>query len=65
MKKPRFIVILHGICAVLFTVNAILEIFFKTHDDSVFRFVLNILCAVLWNVLFFVNLKRYCSNKDE
>ena len=66
MKKPsRFVVILYGICAVLWTVRDILEIVFKTYNDSGFWFVMNILCAVLWIAAFIVNLKRYRSNKDE
>ena len=66
MKKPsHFVVILYGICAVLWTVRDILEIVFKTYNDSVFWFVLNMLCAALWIDFFIVNLKRYRSNKDE
>ena len=66
MKKPsRFVVILYGMCAVLWTVRAILEIVFKTYNDSGFWFVLNILCAVLWINVFLVHLKRYRTNKDD
>lgn len=53
--------ILEGICAVIWTVRAILEIIFRTYRSSVFWFVLNLLCAVLWIVSFLVNFKRYRS----
>ena len=66
MKKPsRFVVILYGLCAVIWTIRGMLDIVFKTYSDSGFWFVMNILCAVLWIAAFIVSLKRYRSNKDE
>ena len=66
MKQPRRLtVILFGTCAVIWTIRAILEVVYQTYNDSVFLFVLNVLCAVIWIAAFVVNLKRYRSNKDE
>ena len=66
MKQPRRLtVILFGACAVIWTIRAILEVVYQTYNDSVFWFVLNVLCAVIWIAAFVVNLKRYRSNKDE
>lgn len=61
----RIGVILYAVCAVLWTVRAILEVIYKTYNDSVFLFVLNILCAVVWILAFVVNLKRYRSGKEK
>lgn len=52
-------------CAVLWTIRAILEVLYQTYNDSMFRFVLNILCAVIWIAAFIVTLKRYRSNKED
>ena len=66
MKKTSLLaVILYGICAVIWTVRVIVEIVYKTYNDSVFMFVLGILCALIWICSFFILMKRYCSNKDE
>lgn len=66
MKKPsRFVVILYGACAVIWTARAVLEVVYQTYYDSVFWFVLNILCALLWIGAFFVSLRRYRFNKSE
>ncbi len=66
MKIPSCLgLFLYGMCAVIWTVRATLEIVFKTYNYSIFWFVMNILCAALWIVAFFVNLKRYYFNKDE
>lgn len=66
MKKASLLsVILFAVCAVIWTIRAILEVAYKTYNDSVFWFVMNILCAVLWIGAFIVSLKRYRSNKDE
>ena len=64
-KTSRLSVILYALCAVIWTIRAILEVVYETYDYSIFLFVLNILCAILWIVAFIVNLKRYRSNKDE
>ena len=66
MKQPRRLtVILFGACAVIWTIRAILEVVYQTYNDSVFWFVLNVLCAVIWIAAFVINLRRYRSNKDE
>ena len=66
MKKlSRLTVILYAMCAVLWTIRAILEVLYQTYNDSMFRFVLNILCAVIWIAAFIVTLKRYRSNKED
>ena len=66
MKQPRRLtVILFGACAVIWTIRAVLEVVYQTYNDSVFGFVLNVLCAVIWIAAFVINLKRYRSNKDE
>ena len=37
MKKPsRFVVILYGACAVIWTARAVLEVVYQTYYDSVF-----------------------------
>ena len=66
MKKPsRLGVILFGACAVIWSVRAILEVVYQTYHDSVFWFVLNVLCSVIWIAAFIVNLKRYRSHKGD
>ena len=66
MKKPsRLTVALFGVCAAIWTFRAILEVFYRTYHDSVFWFVLNVLCAVVWVGAFIVNLKKYQSHQDE
>lgn len=66
MKKPSLsMVILDGICAVAWTAKTIVEIVYQTYLDSVFWFVLNMLCGLLWIGAFVVNLKRYCSGRTD
>ncbi|MBQ9855072.1 MAG: hypothetical protein IJO53_02670 [Clostridia bacterium] len=66
MKKPsRLTVILFGVCAVIWTIRAILEVAYQTYNDSVFWFILNVLCAVLWIAAFILNLKRYRANEED
>ena len=63
MKKTSLAaVILVGLAAVIWTIRVVLEIVLKTYNESVFLFVLNVLCSVVWIVSFIVNLKRYRSN---
>lgn len=65
MKKvSRLSVILCALCAVIWTIRAILEVAYKTYNYSVFWFVMNIFCAVLWIGAFIVNLKRYRSSDE-
>ena len=66
MKKPsRLTVILFGVCAVIWTIRAILEVAYQTYNDSVFWFILNVLCAVIWIAAFIVNLKRFRANEED
>lgn len=66
MKKTSLAaVILVGLAAVIWTIKAVLEIVLKTYNESVFLFVLNVLCSVVWIVSFIVNLKRYRSNREN
>ena len=66
MKKTSLAaVILVGLAAVIWTIRAVLEIVLKTYNESVFLFVLNVLCSVVWIVSFIVNMKRYRSNREN
>ena len=66
MKKTSLAaVILVGLASVIWTIRAVLEIVLKTYNESVFLFVLNVLCSVVWIVSFIVNLKRYRSNREN
>lgn len=66
MKKPkRSTIILYGLCAVIWTLRAIFAVIYREYDDSVFLFVLNILCSVIWLVTFIKWLIIYRSNTDE
>ena len=66
MKNPsRLTVILFGMCAVIWTIRAILEVAHQTYNYSVFGFVVNVLCAVIWIALFVVTLKRYRANQED
>ena len=66
MKKTSLAaVILVGLAAVIWTIRAVLEIVLKTYNESVFLFVLNVPCSVVWIVSFIVNLKRYRSNREN
>ena len=63
-KSSKLAVTMYGACAVIWTIRAILEVIYQTYNASMFWFVLNILCAVMWIAAFVVNLKRYRSNKE-
>lgn len=66
MKKTSLAaVILVGLAAVIWTIRVVLEIVLKNYNESVFLFVLNVLCSVVWIVSFIVNLKRYRSNREN
>lgn len=66
MKKTSLAaVILVGLATVIWTIRVVLEIVLKTYNESVFLFVLNVLCSVVWIVSFIVNLKRYRSNREN
>ena len=66
MKKTSLAaVILVRLAADIWTIRVVLEIVLKTYNESVFLFVLNVLCSVVWIVSFIVNLKRYRSNREN
>ena len=65
IKTSLAAVILVGLAAVIWTIRVVLEIVLKTYNESVFLFVLNVLCSVVWIVSFIVNLKRYRSNREN
>ena len=58
-------VILYGLCAVIWSVRAILDVVYQAYSDSLFWCCMNSACAILWIVSFFVTFKRYRSTKDE
>ena len=56
-------VILYGVCAVIWTIRAIVGIVVREYDGSLFIFILNILCAVIWIVAFVIQLHTYRTKK--
>ncbi len=53
MKKPNlFLVILYGLCAAICTLRVILDVVCEESHGSLFVFVLNLLCAVIWTAAF-------------
>ncbi len=66
MEKPKLVtVILCGLAAAIWTVRAILGVVYQEYSDSVFWFVLNELCAVIWIAVFIKWLIIYRSNTKE
>jgi uncharacterized protein with PQ loop repeat len=67
MKKKVTLVglILYGVAAVIWTIRAVLDIVCGTYHTSPVILVLNVLCAVIWIVAFFVNLHRYRSSQEQ
>lgn len=66
MKKPSLsTVMLYAFYAVIWSVIAIVEVVHRIYSDSGIFFILNILWALIWIAAFIVNLKRYCSGKEE
>ena len=62
-NEGRLVVILLGLCSVIWTIRVICDVIYQTYGGSGFGFVLNILCALTWIASFIVNLNRYRSNK--
>lgn len=58
-KRSRFTVVLYGVCAVLWTIRAILDLVYQTYRYALFSVALNILCAIVWMIAFAVMLNRY------
>ena len=66
MEKPKLVtVVLCGLAAAIWTVRAILGVVYQEYSDSVFWFVLNVLCAVIWIAVFIKWLIIYRSNTKE
>jgi len=66
MKKTSYLnMIIFGLCAIIWIIRVILDIVYQTYSNSVFGFILNILCAVVWSAAFILEFKRYRSNKKE
>ena len=63
-KLTYFTVFGFGLNALLWTIKAIVDVVYQTYNNSVLWSVLSILNAVLWNISFVVNLKRYRSNQE-
>ena len=58
-------VVVFGLCAVVWSVRVLLDIIYKTYNDSAVLFVLNALVALLWIGAFAVQLRKYRSARDE
>lgn len=66
MKKVSVVtVVLYGLCAMMWTVRAILEIVYRTYQDSAFWFGMNVLCGVIWAAAFIKTFRRYRAQKAE
>lgn len=68
MKKKRISlasVLLFGAGAVLWTIRVVLDIAFRTFEESTVFFVVDLLGLVVWCAAFFTNLRRYRSNDEE
>lgn len=62
MKKANlFVSVLLALCAVVWSVRAVLDVIYRVYDTSVFLFLLDILCAIVWIVALVVNLRRYSA----
>ncbi len=65
MKKPKLItVIIFGLCTVIWIIRAIVGFVFKEYDDSVWLFVLDLVCAIIWVLAFVRWLIRYRSDDN-
>lgn len=66
MKKTGMTtVIIYALCAAVWSIRAVLEVVYQTYKDSIFWFVLNILCAVIWIAAFIKSLMKYRSGKES
>ena len=66
MKKPKLsTVILYGLCAVMWIIRVIVGIIYKEFDDSVWFFILNVVCAIIWVFAFIKWLIRYHADANE
>lgn len=68
MKKNRISltsVLLFGAGAVLWIIRVVLNIAYRTFEESTVFFVVDLLGLVVWSAAFFTNLHRYRSNDEE
>ena len=66
MTKPKLsMVIMYGVCALLWIARTVLDIINREYNYSSFTFVLNIICAVMWTIVFVTWLIRYRSYNDK
>lgn len=63
MKKG--VVVLDGLCAVLWTARTIIGIATKEYQENTVFFILNAACAVLWIAAFIRWLMVYRDTRDE
>lgn len=64
-KTSIVVVILYGMCAVIWTVKSFIDIYYKTYTDNGFVFAMDVLCSILWIISFVILLRRYIANKDK
>lgn len=65
-KKINFLtVVLCGIAALIWTIRAVVDVVYHIPQTSTILFLLDILCAVIWIVTFFINLYKYRSNRTD
>lgn len=66
MKEPkRITLVLYGLCAVIWTIRAILGVVYKEYDYSFGFFILNVLTALIWIAAFVKWMLKYRSRIDE
>ncbi len=66
MKKSKLaLVIINGMCAVIWTVKAVLGIGSQIYDDSVLLSAADVSCAVMWIIVFIMNLIEYRSGSRK
>ena len=66
MKNKKLInVILFGLCAVIWIIRVITGVVYKEYENSLWIFITNAVCAVIWVCTFIIYLVRYRSDNDE
>ena len=63
MRKNKNTLKLYASCAIIWTLTTVFSIITKLYIDSLFLFVMNTLCAILWIIAFITELKRNKSNR--
>lgn len=58
-------VILCSICAVIWSLLVVLELVFKTYDESGAVFLLFASCAIIWDIIAIKKYRIYRSNKGK